>query len=107
MKIVINTCYGGFGLSRSAVRFLSQLQEVEPTEDDLKSEYLYAAASNYRDEARRTDPDLIRTVETLGDMANGRYSNLTVLDLRDDLTEWYISDYDGLETVYECYPECW
>lgn len=48
----------------------------------------------------RTDPNLIRTVEELGDEAGGRFSRLMVVEIPDDI-EWEIWDEDGLETIHE------
>ena len=48
----------------------------------------------------RTDPDLVSTVEALGDSANTRYSKLKVVEIPDDV-KWEISDYDGIESIHE------
>lgn len=48
----------------------------------------------------RSDPDLIKVVEKLGKDASGRYSELKVVEIPDDV-EWEISEYDGLEKVEE------
>ena len=86
MKIVVNRCYGGFGLSKKAYEFLGL------TWDD----YGYA----YNEEELRTDPKLIECVEKLGQEANGRYAALEVVEIPDDV-EWEINDYDGIETIHE------
>ena len=87
MKIVINSCFGGFSLSKEAYEFLG-----------LKwDDYGYA----YIDDAKRTDPDLIRCVETLGsEKASGFCAELHVIEIPDDV-EWKIYDYDGIESVHE------
>ena len=84
MKIVINRCYGGFGLSEAAYK------EMGIEWDG------YGHGSNLE----RTDPKLIACVEKLGKAADGKYSELKVVDVPDDI-KWVIEDYDGIETVRE------
>ena len=78
MKVVINTCYGGFNLSDKAMDIL----RVYPWDIE------------------RTDPNLIKVVENLGEEANGPSSRLKVVEIPDDV-DWYIEDYDGVETIHE------
>lgn len=81
MKVVINRCYGGFGLSEKARKILN-------VEYDLEFE------------RNRTSPSLIAVVEKLGDEANASFSKLKVVEIPDDV-EWFIDDYDGIETIHE------
>lgn len=88
MKVVINKCYGGFGLSTEArVRY----QELSGTtvDDDYA---LY--------DLNRDDPFLIQTVEELGDAADGIHAELKIVEIPDDV-KWEIHDYDGIETIHE------
>ena len=85
MKVVINSCYGGFGLSNKALDMYKQLSN--------KSEI-------YAYELDRTDPILIQVVETLGAEANGYYAKLRIIEIPDDI-EWEITEYDGNESVEE------
>ena len=80
MKMVINSCYGGFSISEKAMEML-----------DSTSPYEYGL---------RTDPQLIEVVETLGKEANGMCANLEVVDIPDEITDYVINEYDGYETVY-------
>lgn len=48
----------------------------------------------------RTDEILISVVEDLGDKANGTYAELKVVEIPDDVN-YYIDDYDGIETIHE------
>ena len=48
----------------------------------------------------RNDKDLIDVIEILGDDASGRYGNIKIVDIPDDVI-WEIDDYDGVETVHE------
>lgn len=86
MKVVVNKCYGGFGLSEKAYEFLGLEWDG----------YGFA----YNDYDLRTDEKLIECVETLGDKANGRFAYLKVVEIPDDI-EWEIDYYDGVETIEE------
>ena len=85
MKIVINSCYGGFGLSDQALELYNQL-----TNQYLESYY----------DIPRNDPTLVHVVETLGTAANGHFAQLHIVDIPDNVN-WQISEYDGNETVEE------
>lgn len=86
MKVAINKCYGGFGLSKKAYEFLGLEWDG----------YGYA----YSDVESRTDPELIKCIETLGERANGSFADLKIVEIPDDVN-WDISDDDGIEHVYE------
>lgn len=86
MKVVINSCYGGFGLSDEA---LARYNELAGTNLEYWS---------YEEE--RNNPLLVQVVEELGAKANGFCADLKIVDIPDDV-EWYIHEYDGLESVYE------
>jgi len=88
-KIVINNCYGGFGLSELAINRLKELGY--PTDE--------AGNINYYD-IPRDDSLLVRVVEELGDLANDSYARLKIVEIPDD-TEWVIKEYDGNEWVAE------
>lgn len=85
MKIVINKCYGGFGLSKKAYEYLGL------DWDDYKF---------YFSDEKRTDKKLVECVETLGAEASGMLSKLVVIEIPDDI-EYEIADDDGIETVHE------
>jgi hypothetical protein len=85
MKVVINRCYGGFGLSKKAeAKYLALTGKEEIWEYELE----------------RNDPVLIQIVEELGDTANGKYAELKIVEIPDDV-EWTIQEYDGIEWVAE------
>jgi hypothetical protein len=54
---------------------------------------------NPSDYKNRTDPDLIATIESLGEEANGKFGELKVVEIPDGF-DYEINDYDGLESVY-------
>lgn len=84
-KVVINGCYGGFGLSDKAVAEYERLSGQK-----LESQYSMDRGSVW----------LVQVVETLGAKANGPYSALKVVEIPDDV-EWEIEEYDGSEWVAE------
>ena len=107
MKIVINACHGGFGISDEAIRLYAKLvgiNLVEALSEYCGTEFYTDSISeetyfSYRG-IDRDDGFLIEAVETLGDAANGDYANLKVVEIPDDV-EWQIEEYDGYEHVAE------
>jgi hypothetical protein len=117
MKVVINRCYGGFGLSNTALIYLIEKKGWKVTEidetgfpEDESAPIQKLPKTSYRDETYwlavwhekwvRCHPDLIDVVEKLGKQANGFLSDLRVVEIPDDV-EWEIKEYDGLEWVSE------
>ena len=132
MKVVINRCFGGFGLSSAALKRYMALKGREcyffrhdfkagtntpisddaansvfasaydiPNPDDLSAEerdkhYLYVSGCDNL----RTDPDLIRVVEELGEKANGECADLKIVKIPNGI-DYEIDEYDGLETIHE------
>jgi len=138
MKVVINSDYGGFGVSAYALKHLleigaSCLHEATPknyyggesgktnwqdewerdrneyedigegvfadlvsSHNILKGETLYYLSYD----VKRTDPDLIATVELLGEKANRFCAKLKVVEIPDDIN-WEIEERDGMERIRE------
>jgi hypothetical protein len=48
----------------------------------------------------RTDKDLIKVIEKLGDKANGKYAKLKIIRIPNNV-KYTIDEYDGIETVSE------
>lgn len=95
MKIFLNKCYGGYGLSKEAItlynnRTNSNYVDYWDIEKSFKNEMKF-----------RTDPILVSIVEELGLDAGGEYSELQVIEIPDDAKEPYIHEYDGFETLRE------
>ena len=86
MKIVINKCYGGFGLSKEAEKLYVQKKNI---------------SGPLRGDILRNDSVLVEVVETLGDKASREYSELKVVEIPDDVTDWRIEEYDGWEHIAE------
>ena len=85
MKVVINACYGGFGLSPGAKEYLRKLG----TEDNIY-------------EIKRNHPALVKVVEELGEKANTPCSKLKIVEIPDEI-DWVIEEYDGIEHVAEAH----
>ena len=75
MKIVLNKDYGGFHLPR---------------------EYAEATDTNFYDDSFevRTDPDLIEYIT-----AHPHETDLKVVEISDEATDYDILEYDGLESI--------
>lgn len=84
MKIVINRCYGGFGLSEKALKLYEELAQENPNTYNFE----------------RNCPHLVQVVEQLGKEANGDFSDLKIVEIPDGV-EWCIEEYDGMEWVAE------
>jgi hypothetical protein len=115
-KVVINKCYGGFGLSEKAVMLYAEyagfpLQKEGFT--DLLTLYYKTDAdiTTLSDEERNTvhfsardidrdDPILVRVVEELGSDADDSFAELKIVEIPEDV-KWTIEEYDGMEWVSE------
>ena len=72
MKIVINSCFGGFGLLNKGIKRYLELQGKEC--------WFYK--------------------QTKYEQNDGKFSYLKIVEIPDDV-EWEIDDYDGIETIHE------
>jgi len=90
--VVINRCYGGFGLSDAAIAEYRKLANVPDNEE-----------FHYYD-LNRDDPHLVQVVKTLGEAANGRHAELKIVEVPDDVA-WKIEEFDGMERVSEIHRQ--
>lgn len=130
MKLVINTCYGGFSLSPQAVERLAELQGRKcyhftcdyktsrytrvptPISNDNHMYYQFditeVTDTSWSDGHHltsrpddREDPLLIQVVEELGSKkASGVCAELEVREIPDGVN-YEIKDYDGVESIHE------
>lgn len=106
MKVVINSCYGGFGLSDEAFVYYLNKKGIKFTRE--KSEFGFFGDNFYDEKGEflsdnnldRSDPELIKTVEELGEKANGLCAKLKIVEIPDDI-EYEIEEYDGVEWIAE------
>lgn len=109
-KIVYNSCYGGFSLSKAAILRYAELKGItlyRRTDDRFKSPadhyiswYLDEACTKHWSDwdLNRADTVLAKVVEELGAAANGRYAELRIADVPAG-TLYRIDEYHGYETV--------
>lgn len=114
MKVVINICFGGFGLSDAAVERYAELKGINlvKTQEGRSfggaSWYIHGIEDNehyfssYSIGGDRADPILIQVVEEMGDAANGSAAELKIVEIPDDV-QWFIDEYDGVEHVAEAH----
>ncbi len=108
MKIVKNTCYGGFGLSHEAHVELAKRKGLTICWREEYSMHHYYTSPDMNDDSywypasdmERTDPDLIAVIEKLGKKSWGQSAELGVVDIPDGV-EYEIDNYDGIETIHE------
>jgi hypothetical protein len=86
-RVVINDCYGGFGLSSEAIAMYKEKAGITDP-------------SFYDREVARDDPYLVEVVRELGVKANGAHAHLKVVEIPADVS-WHIAEYDGNEWVAE------
>ena len=87
MKVVINRCFGGFGLSDEAMQLYAAKKGIK-----LEGFYDW--------EISRNDPVLVEVVEHLGEAANDWAADLKVVEIPEGV-DWYVEDYDGVEHIAE------
>ena len=106
MKIVINRCFGGFGLSNEAVLLYCELAGINLSkhpehESTLCTYWITDSGKLFFDyELDRTDPILIKVVEELGEKANGLFAHLVIVEVPDGV-RWELREYDGNESIEE------
>ena len=108
-EIVINRCYGGFSLSRKAFLRLRELQQKdaldepdwgEPWGDGSGVRKSFGGSGSFCRDIARNDPLLVQVIKELDTGADGRYSELKIIEIPNDM-EWIVDEYDGLEWVAE------
>ena len=112
MKVVINSCYGGFELSDPAFEKLLDRKGIawEKQINSYKTAHDYYSAGHLGNEDNylffngliddRGDQDLVAVVEELGEASDGPCAKLKIIDVPDDV-KWHIEEYDGLEWIAE------
>lgn len=128
MKVVINRCYGGFGLSHKAVMEYAKLEGLTlyPHKDSLITHYTTIPWEEYKTleekdhknpvkpgrfdksgsyyfsegDIARNAPSLVKVVEQLKEDSWGFAAKLAIVEIPDGV-EWQIEEYDGLEWVAE------
>ncbi len=103
MKVVINTCYGGFGLSDAASeecirRGMGIYFRPNPT----GTHYGKYSIRDFEKREFRTHPTVVTVVEEMGEASWGTHAKLRVIDIPfNNCDGWEIEEYDGYEFVAE------
>lgn len=108
IKIVINKCYGGFGLSDRAIDKLKELgykptEGYDTIEEDLisKDDVLNPIRKYWGlSDIPRDHPLLVQVIEEFGSKADSQLAKLKVVEIPDDV-DWVIEEYDGNEWIRE------
>jgi hypothetical protein len=101
-KVVINQCYGGFGLSAQAKQKYLEIKGVAGVvikKNDWGNLTAFVDGEEYyAGDMDRTDPILVQVVEELGKHANGDFAKLKVVEIGEGV-RYRISEYDGNEHI--------
>ncbi len=96
MKVAINKCFGGFGVS----------QEVYKELGIKRNDYGYICNDDLgikKDDhnAYRSDPKFIAVLEKVGkDRCSGNFAKVVIIEIPDGI-EFEIDNYDGQESIHE------
>jgi len=113
-KVIINVCYGGWGVSDEGVLEFAKrsgfklwtmdsgygdtnfyMKDPEGlTDEEQNDEFFWSG------DIDRTDPILVAMVEEDPGKWDGKFSELQVVELPVGL-DYEIDDYDGIETIHE------
>ena len=108
-RVVINTQYGGFSLSREAtllyldlagIPYTLEEQEDRDTQTRLGHRIMVNGREFWGRDIDRDDPALVAVVRRLGSETGGDYATLKVVEVPAGV-DWYIEEYDGQEWVAE------
>ncbi len=104
-KVVLNSCFGGFSLSKDAIQMLIDKHGLDIDRECgfVSNEDFGIDDENY--DAYRMDKRLVSVVKKLGvEKASGSHSKLRIVDVPDEVVEvhgWHVDDYDGCESVHQ------
>lgn len=98
-EIVVNACFGGFGLSKKAVIRMAELGNPEAIEEvNENSDYFNGEHYDfYPNSTPRHDPVLVQTVKELENEASGSCADLVIVTIQGN--KYIIHEYDGYESV--------
>jgi hypothetical protein len=105
MKVVINSDYGGFGISDEAMELYLTRKGLPFVKRPWRNGFLFGDPIDdqhcfFESDFDRNDPILVQVVEKLGKKANGQYASLRIVEIPDDV-EWVLHEYDGIESIHE------
>lgn len=103
MKLLINVCYGGYGISDEAIVLWAQKKNIAL----IKNTTEYGDYSYYMDgdkiisghDIDRDDPTIIEVFEELGsERTSGDHGQLSLVELPDGC-EYELTEFDGWESI--------
>ena len=100
-EIVINTCYGGFGLSDKAIEMFCDIKK-QKGESDKYTVYIddFNGSKYMHPDPERDDVDLVKVVKKLKKESFGYFAELKIVKIAEDI-DWEIDADDGAEDVVE------
>lgn len=106
-QVVINNCYGGFGISRDAELLYLQRARIDYVLQDRDSrndterwgQAIMVNGQEWNSRMLpRDDVVLVSVVQELGKLAWGNHAELKIVEIPAEI-EWEINEYDGREWV--------
>jgi hypothetical protein len=103
VKVALNDCYGGFGVSKALfdeLGFKWTSRNIGDFECGyLRNEDFGIESDNYK--AYRSDPRLIAAIEKIGvEKASGSLAKIRIAHIPDGV-EFEFTEYDGIESIHE------
>jgi len=96
MKVAINKCFGGFGLSEAVFKELGFKWDGYGY---LDNDSFGIKDDNYL--AYRRNKKLIKAIEKVGEeKASGKMAMVRIVEIPNGV-DWEINEYDGIETIHE------
>lgn len=130
MKVVINSCYGGFGISNEALLWLIKKKsalvkktlwkkwcnDIEETKRELRAfkegfkefdryggvlaDEKHVYSIDDHEDKVRSHTDLVKVVKELEEKAFGEHAKLEIVKIPDGV-DFTIEEYDGIERIAE------
>lgn len=102
MKVLINSCYGGFGYSAKAIKMYLDAKGMKYT-GELVDSYSSVTLENGNKfssyDIDHNDPTIIQIFEEIGSQeCSGDHSQLQCVDIPDGC-QYQITEYDGWESI--------
>ncbi len=104
MEIILNKCYGGYGLSDEAVRLYLTKKNIPIVLNPAYASkyfkyYIVGDDERFSDSSiSRTDPIIIEVVKELGKRSNDSSAKLEIVSIPDGC-QYLIDEYDGMESI--------
>jgi len=103
MKVVINDCYGGYGISFDAMLDLVRIKGLDyaVVVDESEKVIQVEGRNYYHWDIDRADKDLIQLLEEKGnEYVSDSCAQLKVIEIPDGI-EYVILEFDGTERIVE------